>query len=110
MVPRHRSARSSPSGDRVLLDTFYVQAILNPDDAYHARAIALAPRIEAAAEVIVTEAVLIEVGDALSEKDRSAATAFICACYGTPNITVVPLTSELLARSLALYDGRSDKA
>jgi predicted nucleic acid-binding protein len=90
------------------LDTFYVQAILNPDDAYHARAIA--PRIEAAAEVFITEAVLIEVGDALSDKDRSAAAAFVRACYGTPNITVVPLTSDLLAQALALYDGRPDKA
>jgi predicted nucleic acid-binding protein len=94
----------------VLLDTFYVQAILNPDDAYHARAVALAPRIEAATEVVVTEAVLIEIGDALSDKDRAAAVAFVRACYGTPNITVVPLTGELMARALTLYDSRPDKA
>jgi uncharacterized protein len=111
MIPSRRTAgRSSPPADRMFLDTFYVQAILNADDAYHARAVALAPRIEAAAEVIVTEAVLIEVGDALSDRDRSAAAAFIRGCYDTPNITVVPQTTELLDRALALYDGRPDKA
>lgn len=93
-----------------MLDTFYVQAILNPDDAYHERAIALAPRIEAAEEVVVTEAVLIEIGDALSDKDRGAAVGFVQACYETPNITVVPLTNELVMRALALYADRSDKA
>lgn len=91
------------------MDTFYVQAILNPNDAYRASASALQARIEAASQVVVTEAVLIEIGDALSDRDRAAAVGFIQACYQTPNITVVPLTTELMARALALYDDRSDK-
>ena len=92
-----------------MIDTFYVQAVLNTDDAYHARALALAPRVEAATETVVTEAVLTEIGDALSDKDRWAAVAFIQACYATPNMTVVPVSTELLARALAQYQSRLDK-
>jgi predicted nucleic acid-binding protein len=92
-----------------LLDTFYIQAVLNPDDAYHARALALVARIENAAEAVVTEAVLVEVGDALSDKDRGAAVEFIRSCYVTSNITVVPVTASLLARALERYEDRPDK-
>jgi uncharacterized protein len=109
-LPIDANATAAPGGsDRVLIDTFYVQAVLNPDDAYHARALALAPRVAAATETVVTEAVLIEIGDALSDKDRTAAADFIRACYVTPNMTVVPVSTELLTRALARYESRPDK-
>jgi uncharacterized protein len=99
----------SGGGDRVLIDTFYVQALMNRDDVYHARALAIAPRVAAATETVITEAVLTEIGDALSDKDRGAAADFIRACYITPNMTVVPVDTELLARALDRYQSRSDK-
>jgi hypothetical protein len=99
----------SGGGDRVLIDTFYVQALMNRDDAYHARALAITPRVAAATETVVTEAVLTEIGDALSDKDRGAAAAFIRACYTTPNMTVVPVGTEVLVRALDRYQSRSDK-
>ncbi len=97
------------AGERLLVDTFYVQAVLNPNDAYHERALALAPRVEAAIETVITEAVLMEIGDALSDKDRAAAADFIRACYETPNMTVVPVTTALLSRAIDRYQGRPDK-
>lgn len=49
-------------GARLFLDTYYVQALLNPRDPHHARALALIPQVERAAEVVITEAVFAEVG------------------------------------------------
>jgi len=51
---------------RFFLDTAYVLALLNPNDIYHQQARAMLPEMHSAREVWVTEAVLIETGNALS--------------------------------------------
>jgi predicted nucleic acid-binding protein len=61
------------TGERFLLDTVFIQALLNKRDPYYPQAIAFLPRIEAAREVWVTEAVLVEVGNALSAINRALA-------------------------------------
>ena len=93
----------------LFLDTLYVQALLNRRDQYHGQAVAFAPRLRTAAEVWITEAVLVEIGNALSAIDRVGAARFIGSCYTTPNIRVVPVTTELLRAGLALYEARLDK-
>lgn len=62
-----------------------------------------------AVEVWVTEAVLIEVGNALSAVNRTASVQFINQCYQTDNIKVVSVDSSLLMRALELYHSRQDK-
>jgi len=94
----------------LFLDTAFVQALLNQRDQYHSQAKALLPRVRAAAEVWVTEAVLVEVGNALSSYSRHAAVQFIEQCYRTANIRVVGVDTSLLLRALHLYDARPDKA
>lgn len=94
---------------RVLLDTVFVQALLNQRDQYHDQARSLLPRIREAHEVWVTEAVLVEVGNALAAFDREAAARFIQQCYRTPNIRVVTVDRPLLEEALALYSERPDK-
>jgi predicted nucleic acid-binding protein len=42
------------TGERIFLDTWFILALLNARDAYHARAKMLLPRIRAAAEIITT--------------------------------------------------------
>jgi predicted nucleic acid-binding protein len=78
-------------------------------DQYHQKAIAFLPRIRSAAEVWVTEAVLIEVGNALSVFNRAGAVQFIQQCYHTANIRVVSVDTSLLIRALQLYQRRPDK-
>ena len=95
--------------DRLLLDTVFIQALFNQRDQYHDRAIALLPRVQAAAEVWITEAVLTEIGNALSAVNRVAAVQFIQQCYQTANIRVVSVDTELLTRALQLYEARPDK-
>ena len=69
------------SRERLFLDTAFIQALLNWRDQYHAQAMILLPRVRSAAEVWITEAVLVEVGNALSDVDRMAAVRFIEQCY-----------------------------
>ena len=97
------------SAERLFLDTFFVQALLNPRDRYHERARRLEQRVSTAAEVWVTETVLIEIADALSAENREGAAAFVRGCYRTPNMHVVPVDTPLLERALDLYQARQDK-
>ncbi len=97
------------TAQRLLLDTVFIQGLLNRNDQYHQAARALLPRIRAAAEVWVTEAVLVEVANAFSTFDREGAARFIDQCYRTANLRVVSVDTPLLKNGLALYRSRPDK-
>ncbi|MCZ7398391.1 MAG: hypothetical protein O8C62_01705 [Candidatus Methanoperedens sp.] len=56
--------------------------------------------MHSAHEVWLTEAVLIEIANALASSNRSAAVAFINSCYFTPNVRVVSVDSKLLKRAV----------
>lgn len=95
--------------ERIFLDTVFVQALLNRRDQYHAKAKALLKRVRTASEIWVTEAVLVEIGNALASINRKGAVNFIRSCYNTPNIKVVMIDTSLLKRSLEFYNNRPDK-
>jgi len=95
--------------NRVLLDTWFIQALLGRRDKYHEQAKKLFTSLLKGREVWVTEAVLVEVGNALSAYDRAAAVEFIKSCYRTKNIQVVTVDTELLMRATDLYHQRRDK-
>jgi uncharacterized protein len=95
--------------DRLFLDTAFIQALLNSRDDFHRQAKTLFPRIGTAKEVWLTEAIITEVGNALSAFNRAGAVQFIQQCYRTENIKVVSVDTKLLMQALELYDSRSDK-
>jgi predicted nucleic acid-binding protein len=97
------------SSERLFVDTVFIQAILNRADQHHARAVTLHPRVKAAREVWVSEAILLEVGAALSAVVRTAAVWFLRSLYLTSNVHVVPIDSALFQRGLDLYEARPDK-
>lgn len=97
------------SAERLLLDTVYIEAILNARDRYHQAALQFLSRVRTAHEVWVTEAVLQEVGAALSGSNRNGAALFMRACYTTANIHVVSIDRALFLRGLTLYEARPDK-
>lgn len=98
------------AAERLFLDTAFVQALLNRRDSQHHLALRLFPRVQTAREVWVTEAVLVEIGNALSAFNRSAAVRFIDQCYHTYNIRVIPVDTELFRESVAFYRSHTDKA
>jgi predicted nucleic acid-binding protein len=97
------------SSDRLFLDTVFILALLNPRDQYHKQARSFFPRLRTAEEVWLTEAVLVEVGNALSTSNRTGAVEFIKQCYHTTNIRVISVDTSLLNRALQLYEDRPDK-
>lgn len=105
-----RGEENNMNGTHFFLDTAYVLTLLNPHDVYHEQAKALPPSIRVAHEVWITEAVLIEIGNALAHSNRSAAAvAFINSCYFTPNVKVVSVDTALLCRAIDFYQRREDK-
>lgn len=97
------------SARRLFLDTAFVQAWFNRNDQHHQRAVRWAPTLDAAAEVWTTEAVLVEIGNALSRTNRAAAVDFINGAYSTANVRVVQVDTTLLREALKLYENRADK-
>ncbi len=96
------------SSQHLFMDTAFIQASLAQNDQYYAKTQKLLPLLRTA-EVWVTEAVLTEVGNALSKSNRNAATQFIELCYDTPNIHVVTIDTPLFKKALKFYNARSDK-
>lgn len=95
---------------RFLLDTTFIAGYLNPRDQHHPEAQRCMPVVREADEIVITEPVLIEVGNLLcSILHRQRAAQFIEACYVTKNITVVSVDRELLNRSLQFFSQHKDK-
>jgi len=90
------------------LDTAYVVAQFDRRDQFHSRALSLRARV-ASGNLVTTEAVLVEIGNALSTRDRAAATAFVRGALHSPLIRVVPVDTGLLREGLAMYSSRPDK-
>ena len=94
---------------RLLVDTVFVQGLINRRDPHHALVLSFLEQMESAAEVWITEAVMLEVANALCAIDLQGVVDFIRGCYHTPNMRVVPLESQLLSQGLDLYEKRPDK-
>jgi predicted nucleic acid-binding protein len=98
------------SDERLLLDATFIAGYLNARDQHHSKAKECIPRVEAAHEVVITEAVLVEVGNLLhATQHRRRAAQFIEACYGTDNITIIPVSTHLLGRAIEFYRQHDDK-
>lgn len=98
------------SKERLFLDTAFILAILNSRDQYHSQAMKLFPRVKNAKEVWLTEAILMEVGNALSAYNRKKVVMFTRQCYDEEkNTRVVNISTELFEEGLRLYESRLDK-
>lgn len=95
----------------VFLDTGYAIALSVESDGYHARAEELAEQLEIErTRLITTQAILLETGNALSNKRyRAAAVKLLDALQQDPLVEIVPLTQDLFAKAFALFRDRTDK-
>lgn len=95
----------------VFLDTSFVVALTVRDDANHAAAQALSRAVrDAGAQLVTTEAILLEIGNTFSKLHlRGAAVTLNSALRGDPHVTVLPFTDELIARAWGLFGERPDK-
>ena len=100
------SANGMP--ESVFVDTGYILALVNENDEHHAEALALSERFDGQ-PVVVTDAVLLEIGNALSRMDRNAAVQIIQDLRDSPGATVVSLNPELFESAFDLYRRHTDK-
>ena len=89
-------------------DTFYFLALLNPDDAGHARASDFA--VQYRGTILTTGWVLTEVADAMAHPaNRQLVVDFLANLRAAARTTIVPLSDELAAEGLRLFADRSDE-
>lgn len=94
--------------NRVFVDTVFVIALINPRDRYHREASQLADRLDGH-PLLVTDAVLLEIGNGLARGYRREAAAIIEYFFASPEVEVVPLTPQLFSRAFDLYRDHQDK-
>ena len=93
------------------LDTSFAIALSSVTDQNHVRAVQLANQIEANKNrLVTTQAILLEIGNALSkQRYRAAAIELLESLETDPNIEIVLLTNDLYQLALNLFKQREDK-
>ncbi len=96
---------------RLFADTSYWIALFNPRDDLHGRAVAAA-QSSSDDRIITSDMVLVEFLNGFSDRGprlRSAASKAVRTLQSSPNVTVIPQTSDQFERALGRYEERIDK-
>ena len=89
--------------ETLFVDTSFVIALVNRQDADHARALALADHY-AQFRLVTTDAILLELENALSRAYKRESLEIITHFYTSENVTIIHLNSLLLQRGIEMYD------
>ena len=90
------------------VDTSFVIAVVNRRDQHHAEAVGLADLYDGE-PLVTTEAVLLEIGNALAKRYRAEAVATIEDFLESAEVTVVRIDMGLFERGFDLYKTHMDK-
>ncbi|MEL6438995.1 MAG: type II toxin-antitoxin system VapC family toxin [Cyanobacteria bacterium J06621_8] len=95
----------------VFLDTSFAIALSSITDQNHAKAVEIAGQIETdKITLVTTQAILLEIGNALSKKRyREAAIQLLEALETDPTVKVILLTNSLYKSAFNLFKQREDK-
>ena len=89
-------------------DTFFYLALLSKTDAAHPQAVELARSRRL--RTVTTDWILTEIGDALANvTDRVRFGPFVDKLRSSAFVTIVPFSTALFDRGIALYSERRDK-
>lgn len=100
-----RSLRKS----RIFADAVFIIALTNRRDQYHKRALELSQQYEGHS-LVVTDAVLLEVGNTLARNHKQEAIGAIERLLASDDVEVVHLTQQLFEQGFDLYRSYHDKA
>lgn len=92
----------------IFIDTAYVVALVNRRDKYHAAAKMLAKQM-AGRSFVITDSILLEVGNALAQHFRPEAVAIIEQFINSTEVEIVHLTPVLFSTAFARYKKYADK-
>ena len=93
---------------KIFIDTVYVIALINRHDALHKVSYDLAERYETHS-LLTTDAVLLEIGNALARRFKDEAIITIDGFLTSNNVEISHLTSHLFNRAFAFYRQHQDK-
>ncbi len=92
----------------VFIDTGFVIALINTRDEFHEQAKSLSINY-AGWPVITTDAVLLEIGNALARFAKPQAVEVLNYLQNAEEATVINITPDLFAQGLVLYGQYQDK-
>ncbi|MBN2396572.1 MAG: type II toxin-antitoxin system VapC family toxin [Candidatus Atribacteria bacterium] len=95
--------------NRIFVDTAFVVALVNQKDQYHDQALELSRKYENA-PLLMTEAVLLEIGNALAKDYKLEAIETIKAFRTSNEVVIVDLNSQLFNKGFEMYEKYQDKA
>jgi hypothetical protein len=95
--------------NRVFIDTSFVVALVNEKDQHHNRAVELADLFDGY-PLITTDAVLLEVGNALARSFKEQASEIIEEFFTSDEVEIVNLNAVLFQEAFELYRAHKDKA
>ncbi len=97
--------------NELFLDTSFSIGLVSPRDQIHEKAINWARKIEESKiPIITTQAVLLEIGNALSKFSfRQVGIGLLKNFENDPDTTIVSLTDELYQKAFELFSNRPDK-
>lgn len=94
--------------EQILVDTAYVLALVNERDQYHERAQQLADFVEGQ-ELLITDAVLLEIGNALARGFKPQAVEIITYFIEAEEVEVYAYPQRVFDQAFALYKKYEDK-
>lgn len=97
--------------NELFLDTSFSIGLVSPRDQIHKKAIAWSGKIEELKiPVITTQAVLLEIGNALSKSAfREVGIGLLKNFETDPSTTIVSFTDEIYNKAFELFSSRPDK-
>lgn len=94
--------------NRIFVDTAFVVALVNQKDQYHDQALELSRKYENA-PLLMTEAVLLEIGNALAKDYKQEAIETIKAFRTSNEVVIAELNSQLFNSGFEMYEKYQDK-
>lgn len=94
--------------DKIFIDTMYVVALVNENDQYHEEASELSKKYENHS-FITTDAVLLEIANALARNYKEEAVKIIEYFHSSDNVEIVHLDAKLFEKAFEHYKTYLDK-
>lgn len=95
--------------NKIFVDTLFIVGLLNKRDQYHQKALELSQQFNRN-PLITTDAIFLEVGNALSSSHKNQVVEFIETFLESDEVEVIRLTSDLFEQALTLYRQHQDKS
>lgn len=92
----------------LFVDTGYIIALINSTDQHYQKALQLSKKYEEY-PIITTDAILLEIGNALSRIARQEAATIINYFQTAQKATVIALAPDLLNATIQMYEMHQDK-